>query len=283
VTVYPARAAGDRWQAGDRALPALQVSVARESALFVDPAEIPAAADITRLGRALTPGGRRPWRANGPHHGLQRAAVGRAGRPDHRPGQPGHPRDLGRPQGGRGRRAPLPQGAEEPQTAPDHYPRTTPVGYPLAERLAARLEQTSAEGVAGSNSLGLIFPSPAGRYWRTSNYSRQVLKPAYLAAGWRDAVGHGDWTWHSLRHVFCTTALFTWKLDATDVSGWSARPTTASPWTCTSAPPPASWTAPEPPSNSHPRSQRGPGRFTPLLVHPVLPSGSVSRMMPLQP
>lgn len=26
------------------------------------------------------------------------------------------------------------------------------------------------------------------------------------------------WTWHRLRHVFCTTALFTWKLDATDVS-----------------------------------------------------------------
>jgi integrase len=23
---------------------------------------------------------------------------------------------------------------------------------------------------------------------------------------------------HSLRHVFCTTVLFTWKLDATDVS-----------------------------------------------------------------
>jgi integrase len=30
--------------------------------------------------------------------------------------------------------------------------------------------------------------------------------------------GHGTWTWHSLRHVFCTTALFTWKLNATDVS-----------------------------------------------------------------
>ena len=30
--------------------------------------------------------------------------------------------------------------------------------------------------------------------------------------------GQGPWTWHSLRHVFCTTALFTWKLDATDVS-----------------------------------------------------------------
>ena len=36
-------------------------------------------------------------------------------------------------------------------------------------------------------------------------------------AGWRDADGNGKWTWHSLRHVFCTTALFTWKLDATDV------------------------------------------------------------------
>jgi integrase len=30
--------------------------------------------------------------------------------------------------------------------------------------------------------------------------------------------GEGQRTWHSLRHVFCTTVLFTWKLDATDVS-----------------------------------------------------------------
>jgi hypothetical protein len=44
------------------------------------------------------------------------------------------------------------------------------------------------------------------------------LKRAYLAVGWRDADGNGSWTWHSLRHVFCTTALFTWKLDVTDVS-----------------------------------------------------------------
>jgi hypothetical protein len=26
------------------------------------------------------------------------------------------------------------------------------------------------------------------------------------------------WTWPSLRHVFCTTALFTWNIDPTDVS-----------------------------------------------------------------
>jgi integrase len=45
-----------------------------------------------------------------------------------------------------------------------------------------------------------------------------VLQPAYLAAGWRGGSGEGRWTWHSLRHVFCTTALFTWKLEASDVS-----------------------------------------------------------------
>jgi hypothetical protein len=62
------------------------------------------------------------------------------------------------------------------------------------------------------------LPSPAGRHWRSSNFNRNVLKRAYLAIGWRDADGNGRWTWHSLRHVFCTTALFTWKLDPTDVS-----------------------------------------------------------------
>jgi integrase len=65
---------------------------------------------------------------------------------------------------------------------------------------------------------GLFFPSPRGGYWRSSNFNRRILQPAYLEAGWRNAGGNGPWTWHSLRHVFCTTALFTWKLDPTDVS-----------------------------------------------------------------
>ena len=68
------------------------------------------------------------------------------------------------------------------------------------------------------NPLGLMFPSPRGAYWRSSNFDRRVLAPAYLAAGWRDVDGNGDWIWHSLRHVFCVVALFTWKLDPTDVS-----------------------------------------------------------------
>ena len=96
------------------------------------------------------------------------------------------------------------------------YPRRTPAGYPLAERLAARIEQARAEQEAGVNPLALIFSSPTGTYWRSSNFNRRVLAPS--SAGWRDAAGNGTWTWHSLRHVFCTTALFTWKLDPTDVS-----------------------------------------------------------------
>jgi integrase len=98
------------------------------------------------------------------------------------------------------------------------YPRRTPDGYPLAEKLAARIEQATAEHEAGTNPPGLIFPLPTGKHWRSSNFNRNVLQRAYLAIGWRDADGNGKWTWHSLRHVFCTTALFTWKLDPTDVS-----------------------------------------------------------------
>ncbi len=41
------------WQAGDRPLPAPKVTVAEESALLVDPAEIPSSGDVRKLGRAL--------------------------------------------------------------------------------------------------------------------------------------------------------------------------------------------------------------------------------------
>ena len=46
------------WQAGDRPAPGPQVSMQGEAAQFVDPSEIPAAADVARLGRALAAGRR---------------------------------------------------------------------------------------------------------------------------------------------------------------------------------------------------------------------------------
>jgi hypothetical protein len=207
------------WQAAGRPVPEPEPSTSGESALWVDPAEIPAAADIGKLGQAL---------AAGPRGELDELMANVAAYARLRQGE----------------LFALTTG----QIAPDArvitvdrklievaghlyveapkcrkyrktiYPRRTPDGYPLAEKLAARIEQATAEHEAGTNPLGLIFPSPTGRHWRSSNFNRNVLKRAYLAIGWRDADGNGRWTWHSLRHVFCTTALFTWKLDPTDVS-----------------------------------------------------------------
>ena len=50
------RLAGVHWQAAGRPLPAPRVAVAGESPLWVGPAEIPAGADVDRLGKALAEG-----------------------------------------------------------------------------------------------------------------------------------------------------------------------------------------------------------------------------------
>jgi integrase len=207
------------WQAGDRPLPSQRVTVSGESALWVDPAEIPSGSDIGKLGRALAGGlhGDRDelMASTAAYSGLRWgeltaltiAQVDQAGRVitvDRQVVEVAGHLYVEAPKNRKLRRT--------------IYPRRTPDGYPLAQKLAARIEQARAEQDAGINPLGLIFPSPAGKHWRSSNFNRNVLKRAYLAIGWRDADGNGKWTWHSLRHVFCTTALFTCKLDPTDVS-----------------------------------------------------------------
>ena len=209
------------WQAAGRAAPGPLVSIAGESAQFTDPAEIPADADVARLGQALA-GGRRgdlgELMANtAAYSGLRQgelfaltagqvAAAARVITVDRKVVEVGGKLFLEAPKG-RKRRSTI-------------YPARTPAGYPLAGKIAARAEQARAERDAGTNPLGLMFPSPRGAYWRSSNFDRRVLAPAYRAAGWRDADGTGTWTWtwHSLRHVFCTAALFSWRLEATDVS-----------------------------------------------------------------
>jgi integrase len=214
-----ARLAQVHWQAGDRALPPPRVSVAGESVFWVDPAEVPADADVAALGQALAAGlhGDRDelmavtaayselrW---GELAALTITQVDPAARVisvDRKVVEVGGHLYVEPPKNRKYRRT--------------IYPVRTPAGYPLAERLATRLEQALLEQATGDNPLGLVFPSPTGKHWRPSNFNRQFLQPAYRTAGWRDAAGHGRWTWHSLRHVFCTTALFTWKLEATDVS-----------------------------------------------------------------
>jgi integrase len=213
------RLAKVHWQAGDRAVPAPAVGVAGESAEWVDPAEIPSDEDVARLGRALAAGrhgDRDELMANtaaysglrwGELIALTIAQVDQAARAiavDRKIVEIAGRLFLEAPKNRKSRKT--------------IYPRRTPAGYPLADKLAARIEEARTEREADANPLGLIFPSTKGKYWRSSNFNRNVLKRAYLAVGWRDADGNGDWTWHSLRHVFCTTALFTWKLDPTDVS-----------------------------------------------------------------
>ncbi len=56
------------------------------------------------------------------------------------------------------------------------YPSLTPQGRPLADMVAARIAAVSAERAAGTNPLGLMFPAPAGGYWRSSNFRRRVLE-----------------------------------------------------------------------------------------------------------
>lgn len=56
------------------------------------------------------------------------------------------------------------------------YPCLTPQGWPLVERVAARIAAVSAEQDAGANPLGLMFPAPAGGYWRSPNFRRRVLE-----------------------------------------------------------------------------------------------------------
>ena len=213
------RLAKVHWQAGDRPLPAPRVSVAGESALWVDPDEIPADGDIARLGQALAAGrhGERDelMASTAAYSGLrwgeltalaiaQIDTTARVITVDCKVVEVAGYLYVEAPKNRKLRRT--------------IYPRRTPAGYPLAERLCARIEAARAEQEAGTNPLGLIFPSPAGKHWRSSNFNRNVLQRAYQAVGWRDGDGNGRWTWHSLRHVFCTTALFTWKLDPTDVS-----------------------------------------------------------------
>jgi integrase len=207
------------WQAGDCLLPVPAVSVTGESALWVDPAEIPSATDVSVLSRALAANRRgnlyELMAYTAAYSGLRWSELAALTTGQVTPSN----REIKV-----NRKAVEVRGhlyIEAPKNRKLRrtiYPRHTPGGYPLAEHLAARIGQAQTEQEQGANPAGLLFPSPKGKLWRSSNFNRQALQPAYTEARWRHADGHGPWTWHSLRPGFCTTALFTWKLDPTDVS-----------------------------------------------------------------
>ena len=169
------------WQAGDRPLPAPRVSVAGESALWVDPAEIPAGADIGKLGQALAAGrhGDRDelMASTAAYSGLRWGELTALTIAPDRPAARVITVDRKVVEVAGHLYVEAPKNRKFRRTI---YPRRTPAGYPLAERLAARIEAARAEQDAGTNPLGLIFPSPRGKHWRSSNFNRNVLKRAYL-------------------------------------------------------------------------------------------------------
>jgi hypothetical protein len=144
------RLAAVHWQAGGRALPASQVCVAGESVLWVDPAEIPADSDIAKVGLALSA------RDRGDQYELMANVAAYIGL------RWGELAALTIPQVDQPARAitvdrkivevagqlylEAPKNRKRRRTI---YPRRTPVGYPLADRLATRVEEARAEQQAG--------------------------------------------------------------------------------------------------------------------------------------
>ena len=129
------------WQAAGRAAPGPQVAIAGESALFVDPAEIPADHDVARLGQALARGRRgdlAELMANtAAYTGLRQgelfaltagqvAPAARVITVDRKVVEVAGTLYLEAPKG-RKRRSTI-------------YPARTPAGYPLADAIAARIQ-----------------------------------------------------------------------------------------------------------------------------------------------
>ena len=181
------RLARTHWQAAGRPLPALRAATAGESALWVDPAEIPAPDDIRALGQALAAGRRGELdelMANvAAYTGLRWGELAALTIPQIDPAA----RVITV-----NRKAAEIAGhlfIEPPKNRKNRktiYPRQTPAGYPLAGKLATGLDQARAEQDDGRNPGGLLFPSPRYTLWRSSNFNRNVLKTAYRTAGWRD-------------------------------------------------------------------------------------------------
>ena len=112
------RLAKVHWQAGDRLVPEPGVTVAGESGLWVDPAEIPSDGDIGKLGQALAAGAhgdRDELMANtAAYSGLRWGELTALTISQLDQAAPGHHRRL---KGRRSRRAPVRRGAEKPQCA----------------------------------------------------------------------------------------------------------------------------------------------------------------------
>ena len=119
----------------------------------------------------------------------------------------------------------LPKGEKTRVTT---VPATSQTGFPLAQALLARRDAALAEQAAGVNPEALLFPTKTGKLFIHTAFSRDVFKPAAIAAGWpfqeweaEEKVPQKtggvatvvrrriqfDLTWHSLRHRYARFAI----------------------------------------------------------------------------
>ena len=103
------------------------------------------------------------------------------------------------------------------------FPVETPSGYPLQSKLRKRIKELKklkeVPTLADGSKRILLFPNSKGSWYNQSNFSNRVRRPAQELAGWpKSSNGKQHWTFHSLRHVFCTYYLFDLGKDLRDVS-----------------------------------------------------------------
>ena len=103
------------------------------------------------------------------------------------------------------------------------FPVVTPSGYKLLENLKKRIKELKSMEETPTLQDGtkrkLLFPNQIGGWLCPSSFGNRVRRPAQELAGWKKK-SDGDflWTFHSLRHVFCTYYAFDLKKDIRDVS-----------------------------------------------------------------
>ena len=193
------------WQAAGRAAPGPQVSIAGESAQYVDPAEIPAGHDVARLGRALAAGLRGDlyelMAATAAYTGLRQGELFAVTAGQITPGARVITVDRKVVEVAGKLYLEAPKGRKRRSTI---YPARTPAGYPLADAIADRIQQARAEQNAGANPLAVMFPPPRHL---VAVLQLRPPRPGARLPGRRVARdGRRRYrTWHSLRHVFCTT------------------------------------------------------------------------------
>jgi integrase len=103
------------------------------------------------------------------------------------------------------------------------FPRVTPSGYELLKKLELRIAEVMAIEnpvvLQDGTNRRLLFTNTKGTWICQSSFAKSVRRPAQEIAGWpKKENGKFRWTFHSLRHVFCTYYLSDLKQAAGDVA-----------------------------------------------------------------